>query len=509
MFLGWSSRTYPLDAADFAAVEDYSGPEIPAKDLPGDEVVLLIRRGRPDALLRGREAVRAAGDGVVDVRIVFEPSIAKWNLLFTLVRPLRNMRRFKCSQTYHIAPEAVRQMGLERAVRTLDDPHARGKIEKRRAKMAKLKESLSTTGYDDSFPINVMLCRSCGVEDSLRQGHHRISACLECGVQKMAVCFSAAGALPRVFRRIAAKPPLGVDVLRNAIESRLGEPIAKFIPVDGTGKGVDFIAVPKSGGRIGVKLLGDLHKARRLVHSCVPDDGDETTGVLNGGEPVMIGGRFVLGFRYSRWRALHMPLAMAVGLAPALLLPVLVVGALAIDVAVMRTACGERSLVAWSQFGAAGLSALLMAVLAVIERRSRVGYAFMAVLFAAMAAYELLREVLNVGGRAVSVVAVCVVVAAGVAAAVFAKRSAVRGIKRVVASRSFLALPFAFVSIWGVSKLVSMRAIWGALHLSADEVASVRRVVEEGTELLGYAVILCWAVSFFFGRIAEWRRSWR
>ena len=133
MFLGWSSRTYPLDAADFAAVEDYYGPEIPAKDLPGDEVVLLIRSGRPDALLRGREAVKAAGDGVVDVRIVFEPSIAKWNLLFTLVRPLRNMRRFKCSQTYHIAPEAVRQMGLERAVRTLDDPHARGKIEKRRA----------------------------------------------------------------------------------------------------------------------------------------------------------------------------------------------------------------------------------------------------------------------------------------------------------------------------------------------------------------------------------------
>ena len=509
MFLGWSSRVYPLDAADFAAVEDYSGPAIPSGDLPDDEVVLLIRRGRPDALVRGREAVKAAGDGVVDVRVVFEPTIAKWNLLFTLVRPLRNMRRFKCSGTYHIAADAIRQMGLERAVRTLEDPHARGTIDKRRAKMARLKESLVTSGYDDSFPINIMLCRTSGVEDSLRQGHHRISACIECGVQKMAVCFSAAGALPRVFRGIASKPPLGVDVLRNSLESRLGEPIAKLIPVEGSGKGLDFIAVPESGGRIGVKLVRDLHGARRIADSCAADDDEDAPGVLNGGEPVAIGGRFALGFRYSRWRALNTPLEMAAGLAPALLVPVLVGGALAIDVAVMRTACGERSLVAWSQFGAAGVSALLMAVLAVVERRSRAGYAFMSVLFALMSIYELLRDVERVCGKWVDAAAVCVVLAVGVLAAAFARRTMARGMKRVVASRGFLALPFGFVSIWGVSKLVSMKAIWSALHLSANELSSVRRVVEEGTELLGYAVILCWAVSFFFGRIAEWRRRWR
>jgi len=75
MFLGWSSRTYPLDAADFATVEDYSGPEIPAKDLPGDDVVLLIRRGRPDALLRGREAVRAAGDDGDGIAVAYHLSL--------------------------------------------------------------------------------------------------------------------------------------------------------------------------------------------------------------------------------------------------------------------------------------------------------------------------------------------------------------------------------------------------------------------------------------------------
>ena len=52
-----------------------------------------------------------------------------------------------------------------------------------------------TRGYDDAKPINVMLCRTCGKYDSLRQGHHRVSACIALGVERMAVRFSAAGAL--------------------------------------------------------------------------------------------------------------------------------------------------------------------------------------------------------------------------------------------------------------------------------------------------------------------------
>ena len=67
MHLGWSSHVYPLDAADLAGVPDYDGPDIPACDLPGDEVVLLIRREAPDALLRGRAAIEAAGAGTVIV----------------------------------------------------------------------------------------------------------------------------------------------------------------------------------------------------------------------------------------------------------------------------------------------------------------------------------------------------------------------------------------------------------------------------------------------------------
>ena len=73
--------------------------------------------------------------------------------------------------------------------------------------MARLLESLKRDGYRDDKPIVVMLCRTGGLVDSLRQGHHRVSACLACGIDRMAVEFAAAGVAPwqrwGVFRRVA------------------------------------------------------------------------------------------------------------------------------------------------------------------------------------------------------------------------------------------------------------------------------------------------------------------
>lgn len=204
MHLGWSSNVYPLEAGDFGQVADYAGEPIPDGDLPDDEIVLFVRKGCPDALLRGRARIDAARArdprGVVPVRIVFRPSVAKWNLLPTLVRVLRNKYRFKCSGVYHIAAQAIRDLGVERAHRTLENPQRREGVD-RAESMRRLAESLRTRGYDDAKPIVVQVCRIAGRRDSLRQGHHRISACLSCGVTRMAVQFSAAGALPRELGR--------------------------------------------------------------------------------------------------------------------------------------------------------------------------------------------------------------------------------------------------------------------------------------------------------------------
>ena len=206
MHLGWSSHVYPLEAADFGDVPDYSDEPISVDDLPPDPVILLIRKGCPDSLVRGRDEIARRAGGIVDVRVVFAPSVSRWNLLGTLVRVCRNRYRYHGTHVYHISAKAVRTMKLERAIRTIENPQARGGQD-RAACMVRLLESLKRDGYRDDKPIVVMLCRTGGLADSLRQGHHRVSACLACGVDRMAVEFAAAGVAPwqrwGVFRRVA------------------------------------------------------------------------------------------------------------------------------------------------------------------------------------------------------------------------------------------------------------------------------------------------------------------
>ena len=202
---------YPLAADDFAAVPDYAGEPVADCDLPDDEVVLFIARGEPDSLIRGRDVVRASAGGTVKVRIVFRPTVPKWNLPAAIVRVLRNRYRFRASGVYHIGARDVRGMGLERTIRQLDNPQRRGSRD-RLASMERLKNSLISNGYDDARPIVVMLCRTGGRVDSLRQGHHRVSACLACGVERMAVTFDAAGAVPWGRSRRGCERAKGVGV---------------------------------------------------------------------------------------------------------------------------------------------------------------------------------------------------------------------------------------------------------------------------------------------------------
>ena len=209
MFLGWSSHLYPLEADDFVAIPDYAGPAIPDSALPADEVILLIRPDAPDALVRGRASIRRAAHGVIDVRIVFVPTAPLWNPLASLVRVWRNHYRYHGTGCYHIAPEAVRKLKLERTIRSLEHPQRRGNKD-RKAAMAHLVNSLKTQGYDDAHPITMMLCRTGGIDDSVHQGHHRVSACLACHITRMSMVFSAAGTVPweHLVRRGAVALPI-------------------------------------------------------------------------------------------------------------------------------------------------------------------------------------------------------------------------------------------------------------------------------------------------------------
>ena len=292
--IGWSSNAYPLEADDLLRLPDAAADDFPPEALPTDAVIVGIRPDGPDALVRGRSGLSSGR--TVPVRIVFRPSIPKWNLPATVVRVLRNRWRYHGTGVYHMAPSALRALHVERALRTLANPQRRGKCD-RTEKMNRLAASLRERGFDDSRPVNVQVCRVGGVNDSLHQGHHRISACIELGVPRIAVRFSAAGALPAELdarRRPGATAE--ADALRALVERELGRAVVSFSRVAVRSHSANYRATFTDGSEALVKLAPPKAEFVPVAHALAPRD-------LLGGRDVRFGSRRLWVFGWLPGRA--------------------------------------------------------------------------------------------------------------------------------------------------------------------------------------------------------------
>ena len=91
-----------------------------------------------------------------------------------------------------------------------------------------LKDSMSTHGYDDRFPLDIMLCRNFGIQDTLNQGHHRMGVAIDCNIQRVSVMFSAAGQAPRFLHplfRVTAR----FNLVVQTVISKMRPPMKKKI----------------------------------------------------------------------------------------------------------------------------------------------------------------------------------------------------------------------------------------------------------------------------------------
>ena len=213
----YSSEIYRLATADLQKIPD---SQHQSNVFSKDEIILLIGKRRlwpediaieQDTLLKGRAAVEKAyqsGEKYVPVRIAFESRVKPYDFLSPIIRKLRYKHTLFSSNIYHMKPDEIRKKGLERNLRTAENAY---KFSNPKYKMSKqerintynkLRESMLKNGYDDRFPLDIMLCRNMGVQDTLNQGHHRISLAIECKLPEVAVEFCAAGQSPALLQPI-------------------------------------------------------------------------------------------------------------------------------------------------------------------------------------------------------------------------------------------------------------------------------------------------------------------
>lgn len=202
-----SSEIYQLDPKDLMILED-SGLRADGIECT-DSVIVLIgddKKGIKDTLLRGRFEIESAISEQVPfipVRIAFVPRTKKYDFISPLVRKLRYKYKSFSSNIYHTDPLDIRRLKIERSFRTRENAYTFSKkayrmcSTKRNEMYENLFCSMKEKGFDDRFPIDIMLCRSLGVQDTVDQGHHRMSVAIDCKLERIAIRFGAAGSAPR------------------------------------------------------------------------------------------------------------------------------------------------------------------------------------------------------------------------------------------------------------------------------------------------------------------------
>ena len=210
-----SSHLYPFYVSDCLPLSDAS-----VQFKPSDDVAILLgdrERGIADALLCGREQLQRMNPADrVDVRIYF-PVAVSFSAFLSLLKYFRKRNKAFGTGIYHVPPSFLRESKLERCRRTEENAyrlhHLKVDVDSPLSAYQRLSEQLKG-GFDDRYPLTVMLHRVKRRIDSLDDGHHRLGLCIKHQLPHVGIKFcyassSAACANILLWRNILSTPLRG------------------------------------------------------------------------------------------------------------------------------------------------------------------------------------------------------------------------------------------------------------------------------------------------------------
>jgi hypothetical protein len=89
-------------------------------------------------------------------------------------------------------------LGIERGRRTRENAYSLTRVwrdtrEGGEVRYDELVSSILKNGWNDVYPLEIMLLRQMGAQDNLNDGHHRMGVCAACGIKRVAIRFAYAG----------------------------------------------------------------------------------------------------------------------------------------------------------------------------------------------------------------------------------------------------------------------------------------------------------------------------
>tara|TARA_Y100001960_G_scaffold327989_1_gene415691 strand:- start:302 stop:967 length:666 start_codon:yes stop_codon:yes gene_type:complete len=193
--IGVSSELYNIELEDIKSLP-YKKIDYKFKD---NNAVYILISDDGDSIVYGKEFLnKAEKENLthIPVRVLFNLKFPIWKVHFTLIKALRDKFRIKSPNYYHIKPQDIRELNIERGYRDETNAHLHSDaiyLQAGNQLYLNLKKSIIENGYDDKFPMDVQLCRSYGVQDCLNQGHHRMGILIDNDIKRASIMFSAVG----------------------------------------------------------------------------------------------------------------------------------------------------------------------------------------------------------------------------------------------------------------------------------------------------------------------------
>lgn len=192
--LCFSSETYFIKASNLAKLEK---KVIDSKKIAKfNEKVVIFVDANNVYLVNGWNKINEITQNDFVETIVCYYSLPSFiGFFINIIKPLKRKFYVRNSMSFRVRFDKLLEANLTRGERNRENAYQwtnkRWKMSNEEAliKYDELYQSLKENGYDEKYPMIVMINRKFGVKDQILQGHHRIGICKEVGIEEVNICF--------------------------------------------------------------------------------------------------------------------------------------------------------------------------------------------------------------------------------------------------------------------------------------------------------------------------------
>lgn len=208
--LCFSSETYFIKVSNLAKLEKKIIDDKKLAKCENEIVIMVDANGVYIVKGNNNLKIKEQND-FIETRVCYYSLSPFVGFFINLIKPLKRKFYVRNSMSFRVRFDKFLGANLTRGERNRENAYQwtnkRWKISNEVAliKYDELYKSLEENGYDENYPMIVMINRKFGVKDQILQGHHRIGICKEVGIDEVNICFWTTPMNFKIFKLLCKK----------------------------------------------------------------------------------------------------------------------------------------------------------------------------------------------------------------------------------------------------------------------------------------------------------------